>query len=261
MPFAQSGAANRGAKVTGIDSELQERPASNLLRALRRADYELVRSFLVEEDKSASDLLYMQGHSVTNVYFPCGPSLISYLVVSPEGREVQAALVGREGAVGGIVSRGNLPAYCRIVVKFGGPFVRLPINKLEQAKGQSDTLRSLFARYADCLLAQIFQSSACNAIHSIEQRTAKWVLATMERTGDHTVPLTHEELASMLGVGRSYASRVIQTLKLDGILETQRGSLVVRDHDRLMERSCSCNESVKSHFDVVLSGVYPEPSD
>ena len=233
-------------------------PQSNLLQALRATDYDLLHPYLVEDAKLQDDLLYMPGNDVTNVYFPCGPSLVSYLVVCPDGREVQAALVGREGAVGGIVSRGNLPAYCRIIVKFGGPFVRMPIARLEEAKRQSETLRSLFARYADCLLAQIFQSTACNAIHSIEQRTAKWILAAMERTGDQLLPLTHEELASMLGVGRSYASRVLQSLKSEGILETRRGALVVRDQDRLVRKSCPCNDSVKAHFDVVLRGVYPE---
>ncbi|MGC4005499.1 MAG: helix-turn-helix domain-containing protein [Pirellulales bacterium] len=112
-------------------------------------------------------------------------------------------------------------------MKFGGPFLRLPIAQLEAAKRTSPSLRSLFGRYADCLLAQVLQSTACNAIHSIEQRTAKWIVAAMDRTGDHEVPLTHEELASMLGVGRSYTSRVIQAFKLEGILQTRRGTLLV----------------------------------
>ena len=125
-------------------------------------------------------------------------------------------------------------------------------------KLKSVTLRYLFARYADCLLAQVFQSTACNAIHSIEQRAAKWILSAMDRTGDHVVPLTHEQLATMLGVGRSYTSRIIQTFKLEGMLETRRGSLLVKNIDALKARSCLCNESVKSHFDAVLRGVYPD---
>ena len=107
-----------------------------------------------------------------------------------------------------------MPAYTRIAVKFGGPFVRLPIGKLDAAKANSPSMRNIFARYADCMLAQIFQSTACNAIHSIEQRTAKWIISAMERAdGDDVVPLTHEQLATLLGVGRSYTSRVIQTLQ------------------------------------------------
>ena len=165
---------------------------------------------------------------------------------------------GREGAVGGIVSQGYLPAYTRIIVKFGGPFVRLHVGKLDAAKTKSATLRNVFARYADCMLAQIFQSTACNAIHSIEQRTAKWIISAMERTDDaDAVPLTHEQLATMLGVGRSYVSRVIQTFKAEGVLETRRGSILVRNRDALSVRSCLCNESVKNHFEEVLRGVYP----
>jgi DNA-binding transcriptional regulator YhcF (GntR family) len=108
------------------------------------------------------------------------------------------------------------------------------------------------------MLAQIFQSTACNAIHSIEQRTAKWIMSAMERTeGKDAVPLTHEQLATMLGVNRSYASRVIQTFKAEGVLETRRGSILVLDREALRIRACLCNESVKNHFEEVLRGVYP----
>ena len=95
------------------------------------------------------------------------------------------------------------------------------------------------------------------SIHSIEQRSAKWIISTMERTGDHVLPLTQEQLARMLGVGRSYTSRVIQTFKSEGILETRRGSIVVHNSAALEARSCLCNESVKRHFDEVLRCVYP----
>ena len=183
--------------------------------------------------------------------------MASYLIHNEDGREVETVLVGREGAVGGIVSMGHLPAYCRIVVKYGGPFVRLRVAQLEAAKEKSPSLRHLFARYADCLLAQIFQSTACNAIHSIEQRAAKWIVAAIERTGDHIVPLTHEQLAMMLGAGRSHTTRVLNNFRAKGILETRRGSLIVQDRTALKAHCCPCHESVKSHFEQVLSGIYP----
>ncbi|WP_072393564.1 Crp/Fnr family transcriptional regulator [Hyphomicrobium sp. CS1GBMeth3] len=240
------------------NTDLDERCDSNLLRALRPADYALIAPHLEFSTRQSGELLYKPRDDVATVYFPCGPSLVSFLVTNEDGHDVETVLIGREGAVGGIVSSGHLPAYCRIVVKFGGPFAILPIEMLEAAKRQSPSLRGLFARYADCVLAQILQSTACNAIHSIEQRTAKWIISAMERTGDSIVPLTHEELASMLGVGRSYASRVVQTFKTDGILDTRRGALVIQDRAALEARSCACNESVKEHFDEVLRGVYPE---
>jgi hypothetical protein len=235
-----------------------DRPYNNLLRRLNAADFALIAPSLMREEAAPNELLYNPGDDVETVHFPCGPSLATYLVANEDGRDVETILVGREGAVGGIVSQGYLPAYTRIMVKFGGPFVRLNVGKLDAAKMKSPTLRNVFARYADCMLAQIFQATACNAIHSIEQRTAKWIIAAMERTdGDGIVPLTHEQLATLLGVGRSYTSRVIQTFKAEGILETRRGSILVRNREALKVRACLCNESVKNHFEEVLRGVYP----
>jgi len=239
-----------------------DRPNNNLLRRLSAADFDLIAPHLTSEQTSSDDLLYNPGDDVDAVRFPCAATLASYLVPNEDGRDVETVLVGREGAVGGIVSLGYLPAYTRITVKFGGLFMRLPIGKLDAAKTTSATLRNVFTRYADCLLAQMFQSTACNAIHSIEQRTAKWIISAMERNQDPSVvPLTHEQLATLLGVGRSYTSRVIQIFKAEKILETRRGSIVIRDPERLRMRACLCNESVKRHFDEVLRGVYPESAD
>jgi CRP-like cAMP-binding protein len=142
-------------------------------------------------------------------------------------------------------------------VQFSGMFLRMESAALEEAKMRSLTLRHLFARYADCMVAQIFQAVACNGAHTIEQRTAKWLQAALVRTGTDEVPLTQEQLAAMLGVGRSYISRVIRSLKQKGVLETKRGRLRVRDLDALNNLACRCNDAVKRHFEEVLSGVYP----
>jgi CRP-like cAMP-binding protein len=206
-------------------------------------------------------LLYSPGDPVEFVYFPCGPALASFLVCNEDGRDSETVLVGREGAAGGIVSAGRLPAYCKVTVKYPGQFVRLRTEVLQEAKANSKTMRNLFTRYADCLLAQVFQSVSCNAIHTVEQRAAKWIVAAMERTGDHNVPLTQEQLASMLGVGRSYANRVVRTLNAEGILSWSRGNLKVVSPERLGERACLCNEAVKRHFETVLAGVYPDEKD
>jgi len=239
-------------------AEVGDRPYNNLLRRLDRTDFALLEPYLTPHDGAANELLYNPGDDVDTVHFPCGPALATYLVSNEDGRDVETILVGREGAVGGIVSQGFLPAYTRVVVKFGGTFVKLPMVRLQAAKLKSLTLRNVFARYADCMMAQMFQSTACNAIHSIEQRTAKWIVSAMERTdGEDAVPLTHEQLATLLGVGRSYASRVLQTLKVEGILQTRRGTILVRDRAALQARACLCNEQVKSHFEEVLRGVYP----
>lgn len=244
--------------VESIDAHIAaDGTGNNLLRALRRDDMALLQPFLHEWKADRGTILYQPGDSVDWVYFPCGSSIISFLVVLEDGQAVETALVGREGAVGGVVSQGRLPAYARAQVQFGGSFLRMRSAELEQAKMSSLTLRHLFARYADCLMAQIFQAVACNATHSIEQRTAKWLKTAMDRTGDHVVPLTQEQLAEMLGVGRSYISRILQQLKKRGFLSIERGRLTVTDLVALEGLACGCNYSVLEHFDEVLCGVYP----
>ncbi len=233
------------------------RPYNNLLRVLRGPDYALIAPHLFAAEHSVNDVLYNPGDDVDVVHFPCGPAMVSFLISGEDGRDVETVLIGREGAVGGIVSHGRLPAYSRIVIKFGGQFACIAVADLEGAKAKSPALRNYFARYADCLLAQIFQATACNAIHSIEQRAAKWMLAAIERTGDSVVPFTHEELAAMLGAGRSHTTRVLKEFRSRGLIETRRGSVLLRDHAALKTVACGCNELVKSHFEEVLAGVYP----
>jgi CRP-like cAMP-binding protein len=235
----------------------EDGPGNNLLRALRPADLALLEPHLRPWSGKAGEVLYEPGDDVKSVFFPCGPSMVSYRVVLHDGPDIETVLVGREGAVGGIVSNGRLPAYARAIVQFPGTFLRLELRLLDQAKLHSPTLRQLFSRYADCLMAQIFQSVACNAVHSIEARAVKWLLAAADRTGEQDVPLTQDQLASMLGVGRSYVSRVVQSLKAQHVLETRRGGMRIRDLPRMKLLSCQCNEAVQRHFEVVLEGVYP----
>jgi CRP-like cAMP-binding protein len=234
---------------------------NNLLAALRADDFERLAPHLVTMEVKSGTVLYEPGDTVRHAYFPCGQTLVSFMVVLADAKGVETALVGREGAIGGIVSQGRLPAYCRAMVQFSGTLLRIESVKLEQAKGESNSLRHMFARYADCLLSQVFQSVACNATHTIEQRTAKWLLAANDRTDSFDVPLTQEQLASMLGVGRSYVSRVIGTLKAKSILKTVRGGLKIMSLDDLKSASCACNQLVHDHFDEVLKGVYPQEVD
>jgi CRP-like cAMP-binding protein len=234
---------------------------SNLLRALRSKDMAILKPSLERVHFERGNVIYKPGDDVNFAYFPCGASLASFMILLEDGKSAETALIGREGAIGGIVSQGRLPAYAQSMVLFPGEFLRIEISALEEAKDQSSALRNLFARYADCLLAQIFQSVACNAAHSIEQRTARWLLAALERTGSQNIRVTQDQLASVLGVGRSYISRIVQVFKAQGILKTQRGALAVDDVPALAALACGCNEAVREHFDEVLKGVYPETED
>jgi CRP-like cAMP-binding protein len=230
---------------------------NNLLSKLRSPEFELIKSHLYEIHLPSEKVIYRQGDDVETVYFPCGSTLVSFVVETENGNAVETMMVGREGAVGGIVSQGRLPAYSQIMVQYGGSFLCMPTKILNDIKKLSPEINSLFARYADCVMAQIFQSAACNASHTVEERAAKWILAAQERVGTNVIVLTHERLGAMLGVGRSYISRVIQQLKSDGILEGARGRLTIINQSKLLKTSCDCNDCVRDHFQIVLAGVYP----
>lgn len=230
---------------------------SNLLAALRQKDRAQLKPLMTECHLAAGETIYEPGQIVRHAYFPRGSALAVFLVPMENGEVVETTMVGREGALGGIVSQGSVPSYARSCVMQEGDFYRISSADLEEAKESSPQIRDLFARYADCMMAQVFQSVACNASHTIEQRAAKWLCAALDRTGKNEISMTQEQLASMMGIGRSYASRVVQRFKADGLVQTRRGGLKVLDPEGLRGRACGCNELVKRHFETVLKGVYP----
>ncbi len=228
------------------------RPKNELLQKLSTQDFELLAPHLQPVDLLPNHVLYHAGDNIAVVNFPCGPAFVSFAVPVEDDREVESLLVGREGAVGLPPGRGPSLAYARVVMKVGGTVLRLPLRALEQAQQRSASLQDLFARYAACQLAQLLQTAACNAAHSIEQRAAKWIIAAQEYIGADEIPLTHEQLAGMLGVSRSYASRVIQMLKGRRILATRRGAILILDPPALQVSACACSAAVRKHFGEVL---------
>jgi len=242
--------------MTEASSKNPPAPQNNLLRALRPPDFALLRPHLRQSQARAGQVLYEPGDEVRYVYFPLDATLLSFRVVLDDGRAVETAVIGREGAMAGIVSQGRLPAFARAEVLREGPLLRIGVEQLEEAKLKSASVRHLFVRYADCLMAQVFQSVACNAVHSIEQRAAKWLVAATERTSDNYLPVTQEQFAALLGVGRTYVSRVMQTLRTRNLIETRRGGIIAVDHKGLNELACGCLGAVRRHFEVVLAGAY-----
>lgn len=184
--------------------------------------------------------------------------MASFRIGFDDGADIETCLIGREGALGGIVSQGRLPAFARSVVQVGDDFARISVAELDQIKESNRRIRDLFNRYADCLLAQIFQSTACNAAHAVEQRAAKWLLAAADRTGARDFTLTQEQLAGLLGVGRTYVSRLIGRLRAQGVISSRRARITIEDGEALRRLSCECNACVQRHFAEVLRGVYPE---
>ncbi|BBC71533.1 Crp/Fnr family transcriptional regulator [Altererythrobacter sp. B11] len=234
---------------------------SDLLGALHPPDMDLLSRSLESVDFKTGHILYEPGDDVRFAYFPRGSAITTFHVLMADGAAVQTALVGSEGAVGGIVSHGGVPAFARSCVMHGGSFYRISVQNLEEVARESIRLRYLLSRYADCLLAQIFQSVACNAVHTIEQRAAKWLVAAMNRTGRSEIAMTQDQLASLLGVGRTYISRVVQRMKAEGLITTRRGAILIDEPEKLRRKSCHCDHLVALHFETVLKGVYSETAN
>ena len=200
---------------------------------------------IVELDTGASVL--RRGVNVAHSLFPFGSTMVSLVVDLEDGRSVEVASIGSEGAVGGIVSCGEIPAFSRAEVMVAGPAARVPMALIEEAKGRSDHLRNLFCRYADFLLAQIMQTVACNSFHPIEARAARWLLTAHDRAG-RRLELTQESLAGLLGVQRTTVNAVARELQDEGLITTRRGIIEVHDREGLERRSCECYDRVESFF-------------
>jgi CRP-like cAMP-binding protein len=215
-------------------------------------DKAAIKPFLVSRLVLAGQVLYEPGDDVEITYFPCRGTMASYLVISSDGREVEAATIGHEGAIGGIVSAGHKPAYARAVVQIGGPALAVATARLEEAKERSPAMRDLFARYADALLSQIMQSVACNALHPIEARCSRWLLSTQDRVGHASIPLTQAALAEMLGVQRTTVTAVAKTLQARGLIRCKRGKVEILNRSGIEAAACECYTAVESHFARLL---------
>ncbi|WP_413990065.1 Crp/Fnr family transcriptional regulator [Labrys okinawensis] len=238
-----------------IEDELMQ---NRLLAQLRDDDRARLLPHFFKFDLKANDVLQKAGEDVQHTWFPCASSMAAFSIwVDDDGHGVEVGLIGSEGAVGGIVSNGHVPAYATALVRAPGKFLRIKTTALEQAKLDSIALRHWFSRYSDCLLAQIFQTAACNATHTISQRTAKWLLAAVARTKGNQIEMTQEQLAQLLGVGRTFVTRVVQGLRSEGLVSTRRGVFIIEDEDALRLRSCACTSQIEDHFDTVLHGIYP----
>ena len=211
---------------------------------------------LIEPEASVVELepdslVLRRGDDVEVSLFPFGPTMISMSVELAGGRTVEVASIGREGAVGGIISCGHAPAFSSAVVLVGGPALRVQIRALEEAKRRSAFVANIFCRFSDYLLSQVMQSAACNAYHPIEQRAARWLLLAQDRAGDR-IELTQEALASLLGVQRTTVNAVIRSLQDEGLVAAGRGAVRVIDRPGLKRRSCECYQAIEDHFGAVI---------
>ena len=226
--------------------------AGNLLLATFSADLRgLLEPCSEIVPLSVGEHVQSRGKDVEWSYFPFDTTMVSLVVEMQDGRSVQVASIGREGAVGGIVSCGSAPAFAQAQVIVGGPALRVPMSALEEAKSRSGFVSNIFCRFSDYLLAEVMQSAACNSFHSIQQRAARWLLTAQDRAGDR-IELTQEALSELLGVQRTTVNAVVGSLQEQGLISARRGRVIVVDRAGLRRHACECYSMVTQHFGAVI---------
>ena len=214
----------------------------------------LIEPFGTLVELHPGEIVLTRGEQVSASLFPVGPTMITMVVELSGGRTVEVASVGREGAVGGIVSCGHAPAFSKAQVLVPGPAFKISMKALEDAKNRSPFIGNLFCRYSDYLLSQVMQSVVCNAYHSITERAARWLLHVQDRAGDR-IELTQEALAGLLGVQRTTVNAVTKELSSEGLIVTGRGTVRVIDRAGLKRRACECYQRLQDHYDAVIGAT------
>jgi CRP-like cAMP-binding protein len=224
---------------------------NRLLSTFSREARALIEPFGTLVQLNAGDVVLNRGDQVKASLFPIGQTMISLSVDLSGGRSIEVASIGLRGAVGGIISCGQAPTFARATVLVGGPAYRVPMEALEDAKRRSTFIGNIFCRFSDYLLAQVMESVACNAFHSIPERAARWLLHAQDRAGDR-IELTQEALAGLLGVQRTTVNAVVRELLDEGLISTGRGVIRVTDRAGLKRRSCECYQKLEDHFAAVI---------
>jgi CRP-like cAMP-binding protein len=224
---------------------------NRLLSTFSREARALIEPYGERVELESEEVVLRSGDQVSASLFPVGPTMISMTVALSGGRSAEVASIGREGAVGGIVSCGHAPAFSLARVLVPGPAFKVSMEALEDAKKRSPFINNLFCRFSDYLLAEVMQSVVCNAFHSIPERAARWLLHAQDRAGDR-IELTQEAFAGLLGVQRTTVNAVVGELSGEGLIATGRGRVHVTDRAGLKRRSCECYERIEEHFAAVI---------
>ena len=200
---------------------------------------------------SLRELVYEPGVPVTHVHFPL-TAVISLITVS-DGRGVEVATVGKEGMAGLPVFLGGLSMPARAIAQVPGGSIRLTARGLDEAVAGDDSLRNILGKYTQALLTQISQSAACNRLHDVEARCARWLLMTDDRVEGSEFIITHEFLAQMLGVRRASVSNAAGVLQKRGLIRYSRGRVIVTNRKGLEAVACACYDITRNEYDRLLS--------
>jgi CRP-like cAMP-binding protein len=210
-----------------------------LLRALAADDLAAISPSMRELSLPTAQVLYAAGDPVDVIHFP-STAVLSIVTCMRDGRSVETATVGFESAVGLLPALAQQPAPSSIFAQIGGSAIGIPAAVLRNRVSVSPTLMMLVLRFAQSNASQAEQSVACNALHNVAARLARWLLITDDRVGNHLVPLTQEYLAIMVGVQRTTVSAAAAELKTAELIRYVRGRIEIIDRAGLERRACEC---------------------
>jgi CRP-like cAMP-binding protein len=192
--------------------------------------------------------IYEPGAPIDQIYFPID-AVISVVTVMSDGAQIEVITVGNEGLTG---ARGLLDGatasfltWCQV----GGEAYRISFDRFAMLCDTYAQLRKLVERYLSALLDVMAQSIACNRLHYVNERCARWLLLTHDRVGRDEFPLTHEVLATMLGVRRAGVSVAAASLQQSGFISYARGRFTIVDRAGLEDAACECYAAINDAFE------------
>lgn len=228
---------------------------NRLLATMSAADFRALAPHLEIVPLVPRETLFDAGQVQQHVYFPHVG--VVCLMAPLRNGIAETAAIGSEGFVGFEVVLGGEMAANRALVQLPGSASRVGIAELQSVLQQHPSIRDLLLRYVRFFLVQALQCVACNSLHAVEERCAKWLLMAHDRAGSDQLNLTQEFLAEVLGVHRPSVTIVARTLQNAGLIRYSRGVIVVTDRKGLEEAACECYAVIRKALDEILP---PTPS-
>jgi CRP-like cAMP-binding protein len=212
---------------------------NEILLGLPSREFELVLPKLELVRLKTHHVLHEPGDTLKSAYF-CNNGLISILSVFPDGKSVEVGLVGKEGFIGLPLVAGFRTAPTRAIAQIEGSSFRIDGETLKGILLQCPKLERRLQQFSQVMAMQVTQIAACNRLHEVNERLARWLLMSADRIGSNSVPLTQEFLAQMLGTRRSSVTVAAGMLQKAGLITHSRGDTEITDRRKLEEAACEC---------------------
>ncbi len=226
---------------------LQNLP-NRLLARLTKREHTLLSPHLEDVKVAHKQVLYEPDVPIEHVYFPAAGCVASIVTVMRDGTAVETATVGNEGMVGTSIVLGASSMHDKAFCQVAGNALRIKAETLSKEMKRLPTLRRLLNLYMQGLVVQFTQGVACNRLHTVEQRCARWILMMHDRVGSDSFRFTHEFLATMLAVRRPGVSEVAGKLQQAGFIKYVHGNITITDRKGLESASCECYAAIASEF-------------